>query len=202
MSFADEFKRHFDDVDGVQWIEEAEALAARLAAHATIESTFDHALLVGDRFCPWPARSRSSAMRWAATRRYLGEVEGCATTGSPPRWPSGGARARGWFEHVLISQPAHQPAWDHIQKSYGGRTVLHHVALTVSIPGGASRTGLRAARHPGVPARARASRRDHRGAAAEGDDEPAGRRAGQRALHGRAARLDAGRDSTRSRSRR
>ena len=137
MNFADEFKRHFDDVDGVQWIEEAEALAARLAAHATIESTFDHALLVGDRFLSMagPLEELGYAVGSDETL-YLGEVEGLRYYGiSATLAPGAPARARGWFEHVLISQPAHQPAWDHIQKSYGGRTVLHHVALTVSIPG-------------------------------------------------------------------
>jgi hypothetical protein len=137
MSFAAEFRRRFD-IDGVQWIEEAEALAGRLAAHATIESTFDHALLVGDRFLSMagPLEELGYAVGSDETL-YLGEVEGLRYYGIAATLPSGAeARARGWFEHVLISQPAHQSASDHIQQSYGGGPVLHHVALTVSIPAG------------------------------------------------------------------
>lgn len=135
MSFAEEFKRSFD-VDGVQWIEEAEALAARMAPEIPIAPTFDHALLVGVRFLSMAGPLENLGYSVGSDETlYLGEVEGLRYVGIAATLPADGpARARGWFDHVLISQPAHQPAYEQVQRSYDGGPVLHHVALTVINP--------------------------------------------------------------------
>lgn len=135
MSFSQEFTRSFP-IDGVQWIEEAETLAARLRPEISLAPTFDHALLVGDRFLAMagPLEDLGYAVGVDETL-YLGEVDGLRYVGIaatlPPTAP---AHTRGWFDHVLISQPAHQPAYQHIQESYRGGPILHHVALTVPRP--------------------------------------------------------------------
>ncbi len=141
MSLADDFKRSFD-IDGIQWIEEAEALAGRITPEIAIAPNFDHALLVGVRFVSMAGPLEDLGYSVGSDETlYLGEVEGLRYVGIAATLPSGSAaRARGWFDHVLISQPAHQPAYDHLQRSHDGGPVLHHVALPVSNPARAGET--------------------------------------------------------------
>lgn len=134
-SLRNEFKRSFA-IDGTQCLEEAEALAAQMATDVPIAKTYDHALLVGDRFLAMAGPLEALGYTVGSDETlYLGEVEGLRYVGIaatlPPDAP---ARGHGWFDHVLISQPAHQPAYDQVQKSYKGGPVLHHVALAVSNP--------------------------------------------------------------------
>lgn len=135
MSLRDELERSFP-LAGTEWLAEAEALARRLAPDVSLARTFDHALLVGARFLEMagPLEALGYAIGSDETL-YLGEVEGLRYLGiAATLAPDAPARARGWFDHILLSQPAHQPAYDYLQHGYQGGLVLHHVALAVHDP--------------------------------------------------------------------
>lgn len=135
MSLGEEFQRSFGSSEGVQWIAEAEATRAELAKLVPVKS-YDHALLVGDRFLSMatPLEDLGYAVGIDETL-YLGEVEGLRYLGISAVLPEDAkARASGWFDYVLISQPGHQPAYDHVHTAYKGGPVLHHVAIAVDDP--------------------------------------------------------------------
>jgi hypothetical protein len=134
-SLHEEFKRSFA-INDIPPLEEADALAAQMATDIPIAKTYDHALLVGDRFLTMAGPLEALGYSVGSDETlYLGEVEGLRYVGIVAKLaPDAPARARSWFDRVLISQPAHQPAYDQIQKSYKGGPALHHVALAVSNP--------------------------------------------------------------------
>lgn len=136
MSLREELQHAFGGIDGVQWIDEAAALASQISQFAPVARTYDHALLVGDRFLAMAGPLEEVGYTVGGDETlYLGEVGGLRYVGIAAALPATArARSSGWFDYVLISQPAHQPAYEHVRKTYGGGPILHHVALTLESP--------------------------------------------------------------------